>query len=78
MQSLTVDIVAFEKAGEHAPHRPRPSASRADWRRRLASPPRTALASRSRCCEYRSVYAINPPSAGSEAVRRGRGSLERL
>ena len=49
----------------HTPRRPRPSASRADWRSgSRCKRSRTAFTSRSRCCEYRSVYTLTHRAPG--------------
>ena len=60
----------------HTPRRPRPSASRADWRSgSRCKRSRTSFTSRSRCCEYRSVYTLTHRapaprrSAGVEITR---------
>ena len=50
----------------HTPRRPRPSASRADWRSgSRCKRSRTAFTSRSRCCEYRSVYTLTHRAPGA-------------
>ena len=49
----------------HTPRRPRPSASRADWRSgSRCKRSRTAFTSRSRCCEYRPVYTLTHRAPG--------------
>ena len=49
----------------HTPRRPRPSASRVDWRSgSRCKRSRTAFTSRSRCCEYRSVYTLTHRAPG--------------
>ena len=64
------------RTANHTPHRPRPSASRADWRSSSrCKRSRTAFTSRSRCGEYRSVYTLTHRapsprrSAGVEITR---------
>ena len=49
----------------HTPRRPRPSASRVDWRSgSRCKRSRTAFTSRSWCCEYRSVYTLTHRAPG--------------
>ena len=74
-QSLTVGSVAYKKAGADRVtlRADLVRASGVDWRSgSRCKRSRTAFTSRSRCCEYRSVYTLTHRAAGPEAVRRGR------